>query len=84
MIFYNGFNLMIDLIIISVAVYAVRRAWLQGYGAGQTDMEKFYGVDIMEYAIADYLSEVEDNDDYSSDETIVRKVLSAYREGQKK
>jgi hypothetical protein len=39
MIFYNGFNLMIDLIIMGVAVYAVKRSWLQGYGAGQNDME---------------------------------------------
>ena len=39
MIFYNGFNLMIDLIIMGVAVYAVKRSWLRGYGAGQADNE---------------------------------------------
>ena len=42
MIFYNGFNLMIDLIIMGVAVYAVKRSWLQGYGAGQTDLQEYW------------------------------------------
>ena len=31
---------MIDLIIMGVAVYAVKRSWLRGYGAGQADNEK--------------------------------------------
>ena len=42
MIFYNGFNLMIDLIIIGLALWATKRAWLRGYGAGQYDLNEYY------------------------------------------
>lgn len=52
MIFYNGFNLMIDLIIMGVAVYAVKRSWLRGYGAGQADIEATT-LEAMEYALAE-------------------------------
>lgn len=38
MMFYNGFNLMIDLIVGGVVFYATRKvSWLEGYSAGQDD-----------------------------------------------
>lgn len=39
MIFYNGFNLMIDLIILGLAGLACRHYWLKGYSAGQYDLQ---------------------------------------------
>ena len=53
MIFYNGFNLMIDLIIMGVAVYAVRRAWLQGYGAGQADLQEHWEKEMIDMGVID-------------------------------
>ena len=41
MMFYNGFNLMIDMIIVGLALVACRRYWLKGYGAGQRDVLDF-------------------------------------------
>jgi len=38
MMFYNGFNLMIDMIIVGLALVACRHYWLKGYGAGQYDL----------------------------------------------
>ena len=52
MIFYNGFNLMIDLIIMGVAVYAVKRSWLKGYGAGEADAAT-NTLEAMEFALAE-------------------------------
>ena len=38
MIFYNGFNLLIDVIIMAATAFIVyREAWWQGYGAGTED-----------------------------------------------
>lgn len=42
MMFYNGFNLMIDMIIIGLALIACRRYWLNGYSAGQYDLRQQY------------------------------------------
>ncbi len=42
MIFYNGFNLMVDLIIIGLAGLACRHYWLKGYGAGQYDLQEYW------------------------------------------
>ena len=38
MIFYNGFNLLIDVIIMAATAFIVyKEAWWQGYGAGTED-----------------------------------------------
>ena len=38
MIYYNGFNLMIDAIIMAATAFIVyKEAWWQGYGAGTED-----------------------------------------------
>ena len=42
MMFYNGFNMMIDFIIIGIALVAIKRAWVRGYGAGQYDLNEYY------------------------------------------
>jgi hypothetical protein len=44
--FYNGFNLFIDLIIAGVVGFSVYRwasgrAWIEGYGAGCSDTEEY-------------------------------------------
>jgi hypothetical protein len=53
MMFYNGFNLMIDLIIVGLAGLACRHYWLRGYGAGQYDLQEHWD------AKADYWLEQE-------------------------
>ena len=38
MIYYNGFNLMVDMILIGVTyLIATRSAWVRGYGEGEQD-----------------------------------------------
>ena len=45
--FYNGFNLLIDLLIGGLVFFFTRRtSWLQGYSAGQDD----YQEDMMKHA----------------------------------
>jgi hypothetical protein len=55
MIFYNGFNLMIDLIIMGVAVYAVRRArvegWIEGYGQGEADLQEHWENEMIDMGV---------------------------------
>lgn len=42
MMFYNGFNLLIDIIVGAVVFYFTRRAsWLEGYSAGQDDLQQY-------------------------------------------
>jgi len=42
MMFYNGFNLMIDLIIAGLVFYFTRRtSWWQGYRAGIEDTNEY-------------------------------------------
>lgn len=53
MMFYNGFNLMIDMIIVGLALVACRRYWLKGYSAGQYDLQEHWD------AKADYWLEQE-------------------------
>jgi hypothetical protein len=39
-IFYNGFNLLVDIVIAGIVFYFVSRAyWAQGYSAGYADCE---------------------------------------------
>lgn len=41
MIFYNGFNLLVDFILAGVVgVFTYRAGWLRGYGAGDHDAKK--------------------------------------------
>ena len=40
MIFYNGFNLLVDVIIAGLVFYFTRRSsWLEGYQAGEQDAQ---------------------------------------------
>ena len=44
MIFYNGFNLLIDVIIATVVgIIAYKDAWWQGYAAGTEDTLRYQG-----------------------------------------
>jgi len=59
--FYNGFNLFIDLIIagvvgLSVYRWTKSRAWLDGYGAGCSDTEE-YQQDKASEELSDYMWE---------------------------
>jgi hypothetical protein len=58
--FYNGFNLFIDLIIAGVVGLSVYRwtrgrAWLDGYGAGCSDTETYQNQDAE--GLSDYMWE---------------------------
>ena len=49
MMFYNGFNLLIDLVLAGVVGWlAYRAGWFAGYGAGETDTLE-YGERYGEY-----------------------------------
>lgn len=66
MIFYNGFNLLIDMILVGLALYSYRLGWLRGYGAGQADTEAL-GPELIEFALAS-----ENSEPYDDDKTLLR------------
>ena len=42
MMFYNGFNLLIDLILTALVFYFTRKvSWIEGYSAGQEDYREY-------------------------------------------
>ena len=49
MIFYNGFNLMVDMVLVSItAIIFYKQGWINGYGAGEDDSLE-YGARYSEY-----------------------------------
>lgn len=60
-IFYNGFNLLVDILVACIAGYfAYRAGWFRGYGEGSADERERWEYDTNSYyadAHADYLAE---------------------------
>jgi len=78
-IFYNGFNLLVDMVIAGVVAffvyrYASRKGWLEGYGAGCSDTEEYQQQQAAEYMWETYRQQRDELNDLDREVSELKKL----------